>query len=95
MQQDGSCQRAVGVGGGKEEKGQVGADRRDLTLGGEHTVRYTDDISQNFTPETRIILLTDLTFINLIKRDVCLYSESSFYHFFPMENFTIYFYSLF
>ena len=28
----------------------------DLTLGGEHTIQYTDDILQNCTPEAYIIL---------------------------------------
>ena len=39
----------------------------DLTLGGEHTMQFTDDVSQNCTFETYIILLTDVTPINLIK----------------------------
>ena len=38
----------------------------DLTWGGEHTMQYTDDILQNCTPETYIILLTDVTPINSI-----------------------------
>ena len=37
-----------------------------LTLGGEHTMQYRDDILQNCTPETYIILLTNVTPINLI-----------------------------
>ena len=32
----------------------------DLTWGGEHTVQYTDDILQNCTLETYIILLTSI-----------------------------------
>ena len=40
---------------------------RGLTLGGEHTIQYTDDILQNYTPETCIILLTNVTPINSIK----------------------------
>ena len=39
----------------------------DLTWGGEHTMQYTDDILQNCTPETYIILLTNVTPINSIK----------------------------
>ena len=31
----------------------------DLTWGGEHTKQYTDDVLQNCTPETYIILLTN------------------------------------
>ena len=38
----------------------------DLTSGGEHTIQYTDDISQNCSLETYIILLTNVTPINLI-----------------------------
>ena len=30
----------------------------DLTWGCEHTVEYMNDVLQNFTPETHIILLT-------------------------------------
>ena len=39
----------------------------DLTWSGEHTVQYTDDILQNCTPDTHIILLTNVTPINTIK----------------------------
>ena len=39
----------------------------DLTWGGEHTIQYTDDVLQNCTPETCIILLTNVTTINSIK----------------------------
>ena len=39
----------------------------DLTLGGEHTIQYTDDGLQNHTPETYIILLTNVTPINSIQ----------------------------
>ena len=37
-----------------------------LTLGGEHTVQYTDDVSENYTPETYIIILTNVTPVSLI-----------------------------
>ena len=40
----------------------------DLTWGGEHTVQYTDDVLQNCTPETYIILLNNVTTINSIKK---------------------------
>ena len=40
--------------------------KKDLTLGGGHTIPYTDDASQNCTLETYIILLTNVTPINLI-----------------------------
>ena len=39
----------------------------DLTLGGEHTVQYTDDILQNCTSEMYIVLLTNVTQLNSIK----------------------------
>ena len=31
----------------------------DLTQGGEHTIQYTDDVLQNYMPETYINLLTN------------------------------------
>ena len=34
---------------------------RDLTLGGEHIIQYTDDMIQKHIPETDIILLTNVT----------------------------------
>lgn len=36
----------------------------DLTLGGGHTVQYTDLLLQKSTPETYIILLTNVTPVN-------------------------------
>ena len=39
----------------------------DLTWDGEHTIQYTDDVLQNCTSETHIILLTNFTPINSIK----------------------------
>ena len=36
----------------------------DLSWGGEHTVQCTNDVSYNCTPETYIILLTNVTPIN-------------------------------
>ena len=38
-----------------------------LTLGGEHTMQYTEDVLQNCIFETYIILLTKVTLRNLIK----------------------------
>ena len=38
-----------------------------LTWGGEHTMPYTDDVLQNRTPETYVILLTNVTPIYSIK----------------------------
>ena len=39
----------------------------DLTWGGEHTIQYTDDVLQKCTPESCIILLTNVTPIHSIK----------------------------
>ena len=39
----------------------------DLTLGGGHTMQYTDRASQKHTLETSMILLTNVTPINLTK----------------------------
>ena len=50
---------------GKRGKHMVMED--DLTLGGGHIVQYTDRVSQKYTLETSIILLTNATPINLIK----------------------------
>ena len=38
-----------------------------MTLGDEHTTQYTDNVLQKFTPETYIILSTNVTPINSIK----------------------------
>ena len=40
----------------------------DLTLGTEHTIQYKNDVLQNCTPKTYIILLTNVTPINSIKK---------------------------
>ena len=39
-----------------------------LTWGGEHTIQYTNDVLQNCTPETYIILLNNSTPINSINK---------------------------
>ena len=39
----------------------------DLTLGGEHTTQYTDNVLQNSTPETCVIVSTNVTPVNTIK----------------------------
>ena len=44
-------------------KGEVG----DVTWGGEHTIQYTDDVLQNSTPETYVILLITVPPVNSIK----------------------------
>ena len=38
----------------------------DWTLGGKYTMQYTDDVLETYTLETHIILLTNVTPINLI-----------------------------
>ena len=40
---------------------------KDLNWADEHTIQYTDDILQNCTSKTCIILLTNVTSINSIK----------------------------
>ena len=42
--------------------------KRDQTLGSEHTMQHRDEVSQNYTPETYILLLTNITPINLNKK---------------------------
>ena len=39
----------------------------DLALGGGHTMQYTDHVTQKCTLETYIILLNNVTPINLIQ----------------------------
>lgn len=39
----------------------------DLTLGGEYTMQYVGDVLQNYTLAAYVILLTNVTSINLIK----------------------------
>ena len=41
---------------------------RDFTWAGEHTTQHTDDVLQNCTPPTYIILLTNVTPINPIRK---------------------------
>ena len=56
----------------------------DMTWGA-NTVQYTDDGLQNCTPETYIILLTNVTLISLMKiilkeRNMCQIYVSGFIH---------------
>ena len=39
---------------------------QDLTLGGRHTMKYTDAVAQKCTLETYVILLINVTPINLL-----------------------------
>ena len=41
-----------------------------LTWAGDHTIQNIDDILRNHTPETHIILLTNVTPINSIKNNI-------------------------
>ena len=41
----------------------------DFTWGGEHTIQCIDDVFQNCTPETYIILFTNITPINSINKN--------------------------
>lgn len=40
----------------------------DLIWGDEHTIQYTDNVCHNCTLKTGIIVLTDVTAINLTKQ---------------------------
>ena len=56
---------------GEDEEGNEGQIDGDKTLGGEHTMENANDVLQNCMPETYIMLLTDVTPIDLIfKRKV-------------------------
>ena len=67
-QQYGGYQKEGGWG---SSKGLIGVKcigmEKDLTLGGGHTVQYTHDILQNCTLGTYIILLTNVTPVNVIE----------------------------
>ena len=39
----------------------------DLTCSGKHTILCTNDVLQNCTPETYIIILTNVTTVNAVK----------------------------
>ena len=45
----------MGRGGGGGYRG-INGGRRTLDLGGEHTIQYTDEVLQDCTPKTYIIL---------------------------------------
>ena len=70
----------------EEDKGRINGDGRRLDLGGEHTIQYTGNLLQNYTPKTYLILLTNVTQINSIKE-----SKIDFTSF--VLNFFIVFYS--
>ena len=64
----------------KRERGQVEVEggeggylamERNYTLGGEHTMQYTDDVLWNCVPEACIPILTNVTPINSIKSITC------------------------
>lgn len=54
------------IKGWREKGSQIYGDGRGLDFGCEHTIEYAGDILQNHIPETYIMLLTDITPINLI-----------------------------
>ena len=60
-QQYGGYQRERGVGGGRRGY------RRRLDLGCGHRIQHTDDAVKKCTPETYIILLTNVTPMNSVK----------------------------
>ena len=41
----------------------------DLTLGGEHTMQHTGDVSQNRTLETYVMLFTNVSLVHLIQKE--------------------------
>ena len=51
----------------KGKEGQIYGVGKDLTVGGKHTMQNTGDALQNCTLETYIVLLTNITPINLSK----------------------------
>ena len=50
------------------KRGQMYVMEGEQTLGNEHTMQYTDDVLENCTLETCIMLLTNVTPMNLIKK---------------------------
>ena len=59
-------QKGVGAVKGKGVKHMV---TEDLTVGGGHTRQHTEHVSQNCTPETCMISLTNVTSIYLVKKE--------------------------
>ena len=53
--------RGKGVGVVKGEGVKYRVTKDDLTSGGRHTMQYTDDVLQTWTPEPYIILLMNVT----------------------------------
>ena len=67
------------MGGVEESKWGIHGDGRRLDFGAEHTIPYTDDMLYNCTPETHVILFTNVTPINLIlKKDTVLLKSGIF-----------------
>ena len=52
----------------KEGLGGTEGDGRRINLDGEHTMQYTNDVLENCTLETYMILLINVTPINSIKK---------------------------
>lgn len=53
----------------KSKRDLTHVDRGDLNLGGEYTVQYTDDVFLNFVLEIYMVLLINVTIINLILKN--------------------------
>lgn len=53
---------------GKGKGDQIYGDRGNVTLGGEQTMQYADNVLLNNTLETYMLLFTSVTLINLIDK---------------------------
>ena len=62
----------------------------DLTLGDEHRMQYTDDVSLNCTLETYIIVLISVTTVNLIKKTSSVLSICNTLRFLTLQEDYIY-----
>ena len=62
-EESGSEEGKVGIMGKERIEG-------DLTWGGERIIQHTDDVLQNCIPKTYLILLTNVTLINSIKKKI-------------------------
>ena len=67
-QQRGGHQREGG-GAVKGKRAEPAVTEGDLTLAGRHAMQYTGHVSQKCTLETYIILLTNVTPINLMEKN--------------------------
>ena len=58
------------------KRGQTRGEEGDQPLGGEHTMQHTGDVLHNFTLEIYIMLLTNVTPINLMENNGAIASSS-------------------